>query len=163
MRSSQVLGCVIAFAFFVPGCRWQSDPVGPPVETPAVEFDVGPNLSLAIDGNEVHITPGDATSAPREVLPEDVPIFPDAVVSLAAHSPHGGFVSYSVLDAGYQVRKFYVDQLSSGGWQLTSQKNSDFTHELAATKAGRELYILIDAIEGGTQVTLSHRRADDGG
>ncbi len=159
MKPLHMFACIAALACVAPGCSRRSEPGGSSPEAPAVEYDAGPRLSLIVDGNEVHITPDDATATSSVPLPEDVPVFTGAAVSLATLSPQGEFVEYSVSSPEAEVRKFYVDKLSTGGWQLTSERSSGVTHELSATKSDRGLHVLIDAVEGGTQVTLSHTPA----
>lgn len=149
--------CLALLLVFGMGCKRKAQTPTPPA---AVEYDAGPDLALAVEGGEVHITPENESSAPVVDLPQDVPIFSDAKVSLAASSPRGEFLTFTADGSpASTVREFYVNELAAREWDLTSQRNTETTHELSAAKAGRTLHVLIDATDGGAEVTLSHQRA----
>ena len=139
------------------GCRRADTPPAPP---PVVEYVEGPEFTFKTDESEVIVAPVEGTGTSSVELPKDVPIYQYAVVTLASRSPRGEFITYQANAGTSDVRAFYVEQLTDGGWELESQKNSNFTHELAVTQDERQLHVFIDLIKtdsgGATQVTVSH-------
>jgi len=184
MRSITTLGYfVLAFAIAGTGCRNSPQSGDPPGKPPATDYQAGPDLSFSADGSEVHITPAGTASADSVGLPADVPLLSDAEVTLAVRSSEGQFMTYLVALPGHEVRQRYIEQLASDGWEVTSQRSQDFTHELTAAKDDRTLHLLIDlnpaqdgsaqdgsaqdglaqndtAQDGATQVTLAHDAGD---
>jgi len=86
-------------------------------------------------------------------LPEDLPLYPNAVPFSAMET--GGGTTILSLDSDEQapeVYGFYKEQLPASGWTIENELNVGGQRVLTATKGDRKAVIQIESTEKGTRI-----------
>ncbi|NEQ30488.1 MAG: hypothetical protein F6K04_05735 [Leptolyngbya sp. SIO4C5] len=93
-----------------------------------------------------------------EDFPEDIPLYPDALITTVANAPQGSLVGLEVKATPAEVMTFYEQELAADGWEISVTTKTAEGGFFGAQKGERGLALAIAAGEDITTINLTTKK-----
>lgn len=88
-------------------------------------------------------------------LPEDLPLYPNAVPYSAMEAADTALVTIDSEDGAAEIYEFYLRKLPVSGWTIQNELNLGAQRVVTAVKDNRKVVFQIDKTERGTRIAIA--------